>query len=120
MEKGFLSKAQEKFIANAIDTAIKLKGIPEMLDGIVAKAMITALDDYLLDKVEVTEVVKSQISLFVDKAMAGNVEECETIAASITNSLVDIPGIDEEAEGLIFKAAVNLIVGAVKKYIIKK
>lgn len=119
-EKGILTNEQEKAIAKAIDEAIKLKGIPELVDGYAAKAIITLVDDSLIEKINLKPELKEQIGLLVDAAIAENVPLAEEIGSNIINTLVDVPGIDEDAEAVLFEGAVKIIVAAIITKLCKK
>ena len=111
MESGILTTVQEKQLAEMVDNALKFKGILELIDGYVAKILISYLDDKVLDKLK--DELKVKLAALVDAVMAEDIELSETLAAEIINGLVDIPGLDEEAEGLIFKGAIEIAVGAI-------
>lgn len=111
MESGILTTVQEKQLAEMVDNALKFKGILELIDGYVAKILISYLDDKVLDKLK--DELKAKLAALVDAVMAEDIELSETLAAEIINGLVDIPGLDEEAEGLIFKGAIEIAVGAI-------
>jgi hypothetical protein len=114
-EKGILTPEQEKKLAGMLDDIIKLKGILEMIDGLVFKALITFVDDRYADKLK--EEIKLKLAALVDAVMAEDLPLCEQLAADIINTLIDIPGLDEEAEGLIFKGVIELLVGVITKWI---
>lgn len=116
--EGIFTADQEKKIAELLDEAIKLKGILELIDGYVFKAIITFGDDALLDKLP--ENFKLKLSAIADAVLAEDVDNAEILVAEILNELVNIPVLDEDSEGLLFKAAVQFIVGAVIKWIEKK
>jgi hypothetical protein len=119
MEKGILTLEQEQKLGILLDDAIKLKGwIPELLDGYVFKAIITLVDDTFIDKLQ--EDLKVKLAALADAVMAEDIELSETLSTDIINELVDIPGLDEGAEGLIFKAVIEITVGAVIKWIVSK
>jgi len=111
MESGILTTVQEKQLAEMVDNALKFKGILELIDGYVAKILISYLDDKVLDKLK--DELKVKLAALVDAVMAEDIELSETLAAEIINGLVDIPGLDEEAEGLIFKGLIEIAVGAI-------
>ena len=111
MEKGILTSVQEKELAGMLDEAVKLKGFLELIDGYVFKVVITILDDTLVDKLR--EDIKVQLAALVDAVMAEDVPLAEQLATDILNGLVDIPALDEDAEGLMFKGIIELIVGAI-------
>jgi len=117
MESGILTVVQEQQLAVMVDDALKLKGLLEWIDGYLAKVLITILDDKLVDKLK--EDLKIKLASLVDAAMAKDVELSETIAADIVNSLVDVPGLDETTEGLLFRGAIEIAVGAILNWIAK-
>jgi hypothetical protein len=114
-EKGILTTEQEKTLAGLLDDAIKLNGIMEFIDGFVFKAVITFIDDTYLDKLK--EDIKIQLASVVDAVMADDVPLAEQRVTDLVNSLIDIPGLDEETEGLIFKGVIEILVGAILKWI---
>ena len=114
-EKGILTTEQEKALATMLDDAIKLKGILELIDGYVFKALITFVDDKYLDQLQSN--VKGKLAELATAVIAKDVAAAETIAADTLNMLIDIPGLDEDAEGLIFKGIVEIVVGAVVNWI---
>ena len=111
MEKGILTAVQEKKLAQMLDDLVKLKGVLELVDGYVFKVVITLLDDRVVDKLK--EEIKIKLAALVDAVLGEDVLLAEQLATDIINSLVDIPGLDEESEGLIFKGVIELIVGAI-------
>ena len=111
MEIGILTAVQEKKLAQMLDDLVKLKGVLELVDGYVFKVVITLLDDRVVDKLK--EEIKIKLAALVDAVLGEDVLLAEQLATDIINSLVDIPGLDEESEGLIFKGVIELIVGAI-------
>ena len=114
-EKGIFTLEQEKKLAGLLDDAIKLKGLLELVDGIVFRALLTLLDDKLIDKLP--EGVKAQLAQIAEAVIAEDVETAETLATDLINSLIDVPLLDEESEGLLIGALVRLIVSSVLKWI---
>jgi len=115
---GILTREQEKVLAGWVDDAIKLKGILELVDGYAARVIITFVDNTGLEKLP--EELKVSLSELVTAAMDKDIETVETKAAEILDSLLDIPGLDDEAEALLFEGAVKILVGAVLKIFEKK
>lgn len=120
MEKGILTKAQEKKFAEAIDKAINAKGIVELLDGYVARAVISLIDDQGVEKLNLKPELKVKLSELADAAIAEDIESAQLIAADIINQLVDIPGLEEDAESVLIEGVVKFVVGAVIVAIRKK
>ncbi len=117
-EKGILTLEQEKKLAELLDNVIKLKGFLELVDGYVFKALITFLDDKFADQIKVE--IKLKLAELVDAVLAENVELAEEKATEIINMLIDIPGLDEESEGLLFKGIIQLLVGVILDWINSK
>lgn len=117
-EKGILTAEQEKKLAELLDNVIKLKGVLELIDGYVFKALITFLDDKFADQIKVE--IKLKLAELVDAVLAENIELAEELAAEVINMLLDVPGLDEESEGLLFKGIVQLLVGVVLDWINSK
>lgn len=117
-EKGILTPEQEKKLAELLDNVIKLKGVLELIDGYVFKALITFLDDKFADQIKIE--IKLKLAELVDAVLAEDVEGAETLAAEVINMLIDVPGLDEESEGLLFKGIVQLLVGVIVDWIESK
>jgi len=117
-EKGIFTKEQEKVLANKLDDALNLKGFPELIDGLAARVLIGVIDDQVVDKLKAE--IKVKLAGVAEAALSEDVEATEQAASDLLNSLIDIPGLDEDAEGLIFKGAVELLVGAVLKWVKSK
>jgi hypothetical protein len=117
-EKGILTVEQEKKLAELLDDVIKLKGVLELIDGYVFKALITFLDDKFGDKIKVE--IKIKLGELVDAVLDVDLERAETLAADVINMLIDVPGLDEESEGLLFKGLIQLLVGVVVDWIENK
>lgn len=117
-EKGILTPEQEKKLAELLDNVIKLKGVLELIDGYVFKALITFLDDKFADQIKVE--IKLKLAELVDAVLAEDIELAEELAAEVINMLLDVPGLDEESEGLLFKGIVQLLVGVVVDWINSK
>ena len=110
---GILTKQQEKVLAGWVDDAIKLKGILELVDGYAARVIISIVDNTGLDKLP--EELKSDLGELITAAMNKDVGLIKEKAALIIDNLIDIPGIDDEAEAILFEGAVKIIVGAILK-----
>ncbi len=117
-EKGILTAEQEKKLAELLDNVIKLKGFLELIDGYVFKALITFLDDKFADQIKVE--IKLKLAELVDAVLAEDIETSEILAAEVINMLIDVPGLDEESEGLLFKGVVQLVVGAILDWLESK
>lgn len=108
-EKGILSKADEKWLAEFMDKAIKLKGIAEVIDGAVFKVLLASLDNILVEKY-VPEDWKNPIEELIE---LGKKKDKPGIAGFL-NKHMDLPFLDEDSERLAFEYLVKFI--AVKMY----
>jgi len=118
MEKGIFTKEQEKKLASLLDELIKLKGLFEMVDGLVFTAIISMVDDNLINKLP--DNIKLKLSEIAEAALAEDVETAEIKATELLNELLDVPLLDEETEGLLIGAFVRLIVSSVLAWIERK
>lgn len=118
MAEGIFTDAQEKKLASMLDDVVKVKGVAEWIDGYLFKAVISFIDDKFIDQIK--EEIKVKLAALAEACLAEDVDLAETLAADLLNSLVDIPVLDENAEGLIFKGIIEFVVGAVLGWIEKK
>ena len=113
--KGIFTSEQEKQLAQLLDDAVKLKGLAEIADGYIFRGIITFVDDSYADRLGTD--IKDQLSKLATAVLEKDFKTAEIEATSLLNSLVDIPGLGEESEALLFKGAIELIVAAVQKWI---
>lgn len=118
MEKGIFTLEQERILSEKLDNVVKVKGVLELIDGYVFKALLTFLDDTYVDKIK--EDLKVMLASLADAVLNEDIDEAEIIASEIINTMVDIPGLDENAEGLLFKGIIEILVAAVIKWIESK
>lgn len=118
MDKGILTVVQEKKLAQILDDAVKVSGVFELIDGYLFKILLTFLDDTYADKLSVE--IKTELGQLAEALMASDWDAAELVATSIINRLVNIPGLDEDSEGLLFKGIIEIVVGAVLKLIGQK
>jgi hypothetical protein len=110
-EAGIFTAEQEKLLASWLDELVKLKGLWEIVDGYVFKAILTLLDDKVIDKLK--DDLKAKLAALVDAAFAKDIPLAEQLATDILVGLVQIPGIDSEVEGIIFAAVIQFAVAAI-------
>jgi len=115
MEKGIFTREQEKKLAGLLDDLIKLKGLFEVVDGLVFTAIISLVDDNYINKLP--DEIKIKLSEIVEAVLADDVELAELKATELINALVDVPLLDEEMEGLLIGSFVRLIVSSILKWI---
>ena len=117
-ESNLLTDAQVKQLAKLLDKAVKLKGIAEAVDGIAFKIVINLANQYGSGAIK--EEYKEGLSLLITKVLNEDWDGAATESAVMLNSLVDIPGIDEDTELSLFKTVMELIVKLLKQLIDKK
>jgi len=115
MEKGIFTREQEKKLASLLDDLIKLKGLFEVVDGLVFTAIISLVDDNYINKLP--DEIKIKLSEIVEAVLDDDVELAELKATELINALVDVPLLDEEMEGLLIGSFVRLIVSSILKWI---
>ena len=108
---GILTPAQEEQLAVWLDEVIKLKGFWGIIEKYFFKALVTLLDDKVLDKLKAD--LKVKLSALITLVMNGDVQGAEQMASDLLVSVVKIPGIDATVEGLLFLSAIQLIVAAI-------
>jgi len=110
--KGLLKPEQQRFFAVLIDEAVPFKNpFLEAFDGEAFNIIITVVDDNLLDKIP--EDWQNPIEPIIDAAMEGNWDLAGALAADFANQKIDIPGLDELSEQLIFSGLINFLVGLI-------
>jgi len=110
MEKGILTEKMEIELSNSLDNLVKLKGILESVDGIAFKMVITIIDNNIAEKIpspykETLAVLL--IDIFEDKDYNAAAEK----AAVFVDGLVDIPGLDDPTEAMVFKGIFTTVAG---------
>lgn len=107
--KGVLTKEGQKFFGQLLDDLYKAKNpMVEMVDGKMFTLLIGIIDDNLIDKIP--DKWKDPLSPIVDAGIEKDWETAGNLAADFLNKNIDIPGIDEDSEGLLFGAVVNFLV----------
>lgn len=107
-QKGILNPDQEKFLAKLMDEKVKFSNpLIEVVDGVAFKLAITLLDDNLLEKIPADW--KNPISPIVDAAIEGRWNEVATAIANLADEKIDVPGIDDLSEKLLFHSVVGII-----------
>lgn len=110
--KGILTPEQENFIAKLLDEKIKFKNpILESMDRMAFKAIITVIDNNLIDRIP--EDWKNPLEPILDDAIAEKWEDAASKIATLANEKIDIPGLDEISEQLIFEAITKLVLGLI-------
>jgi hypothetical protein len=110
--EGFLTPEQEKLLAEALDEFLKFKNaIMEKFDGPVALIVIKGVDNRLADRI--TPVWKTPLIPIIDKALEGDIEETRKLVTDLVNEKIDIPGIQEEVELMMFDGFTRFAAAAV-------
>jgi hypothetical protein len=112
MEKGILTKKTEKKLGQGLDDLIKLPTLLEGFDGAAFTLAIRAIDNNFGEKIPEpykTEL-REQFELIFDEE---NYEEAVKKGFDFIDGLIDIPGIDDETERLIFAGLANIVIGLI-------
>jgi len=109
-EKGILTGKLESNLAKELDGVVELKGIWEALDGPAFKIVITTVDNNLAEKIP--EPYKTEIrDLLTEVLEEKDYMEAATKAAIFTDRLIDIPGLDDPTERMIFIGIFTAVAG---------
>lgn len=115
-----LNDENRKFIAGVIDDAIDAKGVLELVDGIAARVILNVVDNFVDSKITIPDEIKLDLNELVEAAKEKDIEAVEEIAASLLDRLIDVPGLDNEGEKILFEGAVKIIIGAIKTWLAKQ
>ena len=109
-DKGILTKEVEQKLGKTLDDLVKLGGVWETVDGLAFKLAISGLDDLLGEKIP--EPYKSEIrGLIINIIEEQDYEEAVEQAFYFIDTIVDIPGMDDEMESLIFTGLAQIVIG---------
>ena len=118
--KGLLTPEQEKFLGELIDEKVKFKNpILEAIDGSVFKVLITVIDDNLGDKLP-DEEWQNPLAEIANAAMAEDWDLVQSLGAKLLDSKINIPGVDDISEAMIFDSGIKLIVSIILQFASKK
>ena len=119
MNKGVWTKEQIKFLAKILDDLKKWNNFfMETFDGKIYEGFLYFINNLALDKIP--EKYKLPLSELTTTVMEGNWDEFDDKAAVILAELLDIPGMNEDQEVVLFSTGVQFIVEAIKLWIEKK
>lgn len=115
MEKGILTSKLEGSLAQMLDDLISLKGILEAVDGPAFKIVISAVDNNVAD--QIPEPFKTEIRDMLTEILDEKdyPHACQ-LASDFTDRLIDIPGIDDPTEKMIFTGIFTVIAGLLAKH----
>lgn len=114
MEKGILTADLESKLAKMLDDVVKLSGILEAVDGTAFKLVISAIDNNVAEKIP--EPYKTKIAEILSEVVAEkDYSEACMKAAAFVDELVDIPGLDDPTENMIFVGVFTVIAGLLAK-----
>jgi len=117
--KGFLTPEQEELLAKALDEFLKFKNaIIEKFDGPVALIVIKGVDNRFADRIN--PEWKTPLIPVIDKALEGDVEETRRLVTDLINQKIDIPGIQEDIELMMFDGFTRFAAAAVAWYLERK
>lgn len=112
MEKGILTKAVEAKLATTLDELVKVEGIWEAIDGMAFKLAISALDDNLGEKIP--EPYKEKLRQLFNKILEEeNYEEAVYLGFEFLDEIVNVPGIDDDMEAMLFDGLARIVVAVI-------
>jgi len=114
-----LTPEQEKLLAEALDEFLKFKNsIVEKFDGPVALIVVRGVDNRFADKVN--PAWKTPLIPIIDSALAGDIEETRRLVTDLINQKIDIPGIQEDVELMMFDGFTRFAAAAVAWFLERK
>ena len=106
-------------LAKALDEFLKFKNaIIEKFDGPVALIVIKGVDNRFADRIN--PEWKTPLIPVIDKALEGDVEETRRLVTDLINQKIDIPGIQEDIELMMFDGFTRFAAAAVAWYLERK
>jgi len=111
-DKGILTNEVEQKLGKTLDSLVELGGIWETVDGLAFKLAISGLDDLLGEKIP--EPYKSELrGLITDVIEEQDYESAVEKAFAFLDTIIDIPGMDDEMENLIFTGLAQIAIGVI-------
>ena len=116
---GFLMPEQEKLLAQALDAFLRFKnGAMEKVDGPVALIVIRGVDNRFGERI--SPAWKTPLIPIIDAALSGKEETVRQLTTDLMNRKIDIPGVDEEIELMMFDGFTRFAAAAVAWYAEKR
>ncbi len=115
MEKGILTKEMEVLISEMLDNLFVFDNkIIEAVDGKLFRIIISQIDDRFGEKIP--EPYKSTLrDILITVFQEKDYQLAISIGVTFIDSQVDIPGIDDETELLIFKGLETILFAILAK-----
>ena len=111
-DKGLLTKTIEEKLSKKLDELVELGGVWETVDGLAFKLAISGLDDTLGEKVP--EPFKTTIKdLLIDIIEEQDYSKATAKGFDFLDELIDIPGIDDAMEALLFKGMATIVIAII-------
>jgi len=116
---GLFTPHQEKFLAQALKSAVKAKG--KFMKWIMAYAIlyiVKGLDNFALDRIG----ANWKVSLYpiIDTAMAGEYEQCRRYVTDLLSENIDFKRTSQETELRLFDALTRFLAAAIDHFIEQK
>ena len=113
-EIGVLSSKLEKVVGRKLVEVLKVKGLLAMALNALAPALVSAFDNNLAEKIPepYNQKIEDTLVIILEE---GDYEKAVVMATAFADSLVDIPGIDDVMEKMIFDGLAMVIAGLLAK-----
>lgn len=111
-KKGILSRKDERWLAKFIDSALKLKGFAELIDGAIIRGIIAILDNVLIEK-HLPDEWENPLEKMIEAAK----NKDTTALAELIDAKIDVPFVDGIAERAAVEGAVRFLSGIIYKYV---
>lgn len=116
---GLFTPEQEDFLATTLDEFFKFKNpLIETFDKTFFKILVQTLDNKGIDKLNAEW--KLDLIPVVDAALANDLSQVRLAATDLLHKRINIPGLDEDTELLVFDTFTRFIVAAVTWFVEKK
>ncbi len=111
-ELGILTHKVEEWGGDQVDKLLKLPPYLEPFDGFFATQTLRGIDNHYGEKI--SDPYKTQIRERLDEIIIEqDYDTAVTKGMEFIDSLVDIPGIDDPTEAMIFQGLARIIVGLI-------
>jgi hypothetical protein len=107
-----LQKKHIHYFATAIDNAIEAKGLIELLDYPAASITLNIVNAIVSPKMPPD--LKEAMSVILDEIIEKDYIEAAEKLADFLNTLIDVPYIDEETEGVLLKSILTYVASMIK------
>jgi len=104
----FIKDQLIKDVAKKLDSLVKLKGIAEVLDGVLFKFALGMLSDKFADKIDIG--YQDEVILLLEAFVSEDYSKVTQGTVDVLNQVIEIPSLNEDEEGVLIGAIVQAII----------